>query len=1193
MKSTFSIPAPNCLNHFFFRVITLLLLGGSLMAGNAFAGGTWTALAHRPPGGLNNALLMSDGTVICGDGGQNWYRLTPDNRGSYANGTWTQIASMNYSRLFYSSAVLTNGNVYVAGGEYGSGDGHAELYDSLANTWTVIPQPAGVNFSDAASKILPNGNVLQSDSQSGIYLYNAFSNIITANGTAGDQNEACWVRLPSDNILTIIAYGQTSQHYVPALNRWFSDGNTPQSLYGYGGELGPGFVLPNGNVFYIGATPYTAIYTPGAAIISAGTWTAGPSMVFGTNALGAVDAPAAMMVNGKILCALGGTNGFDNPVYFYEYDYVSNAFTQVNGPNGLTEDNTPFATDMLDLPDGSVLFVDGQGTTSLYIYHPDGSPLAAGQPVINSITENTNGSYHLVGVGLNGITGGAAYGDDWQMDTSYPLVRLTNNVSKNVYYARTYQWTSTTIQNPNPVSTEFTLPQNLPAGTYSLVVTANGNASAPQTFVYSPPSVPTGLTASPGNGQITLTWNPSAGATGYIVKRATSNNGYFVTLSSPGGTSYVDSHLTNGLTYYYRIAAIGSSGPSSDSTPVSAIPNGPPIIPGATPVSLAGFYNRSGIYTDGLSFTSGGMDGIGSAFSANLLEPSLLWNNLVFNFGPANAPDAVACASQVIHLPGGTFNSVQILATGINGGQTFNNTFVVTYTDTTTVTFTQNFSDWANAQAYPGEFTAIKMPYRNLSSGGSQSLNMAVDGYFFPLDQTKTVQSITLPNNANIVLLAMTLANEPVAISLTNFYNRAGIYSDGTNFANVPNGGIDGGNKAYSATLLGASVTWSNTFFNLGPLNDTNVISCASQIIPLVPGSYSRLEMLATGVQGNQTSQPFLVTYTDATTATFFLNLSDWFSPQNYAGESLAFPMSYRNNGDGTKDTRPFNLYGYTFTLNSAKQVQSIRLPNNVNVIVTAISAVPNWSPTFSASPFTLANANVGHFYVSTIATNATDLNGDTLTYAKIGGPTWLTVAANGTVSGTPAITDVNTNSFVVSVKDAAGTSNTAAMSIDVNGAPSFVANPFAEPAIIAGQSYSGTIATNVTDPNPGDVFTFAKISGPAWLTVATNGTLSGTPLSGDVTNGTYTLSVTDAGGLSATGTMTIAVAAAAPIVSSISVQGTTLLLNWSGGITPYQVQATTNLTSPDWQNLGDPVSGNTLSITPSNNAMYYRLIGQ
>src|SRR6266702_1655427 len=199
--------------------LPLLILGICWPLARASAGGTWSALAHSPPNGVNNALLLSDGTVICGDGGSGWCRLTPDIHGSYVNGTWSTIASTHYKRLFYSSQVLTNGNVYVAGGEYGNGVNHAELYNSLNNTWSDIPQPASnPTYSDAVSKMLPNGNVLQGTTGGGVWIYNPALNAITAAASARNQNEACWVRLPNDNILTIDAFGMQSEHYVPSLN---------------------------------------------------------------------------------------------------------------------------------------------------------------------------------------------------------------------------------------------------------------------------------------------------------------------------------------------------------------------------------------------------------------------------------------------------------------------------------------------------------------------------------------------------------------------------------------------------------------------------------------------------------------------------------------------------------------------------------------------------------------------------------------------------------------------------------------------------------------------------------------------------------------------------------------------------------------------------------------------------------------
>src|SRR5271156_6450791 len=73
----------------------------------SLAAGTWTALASGPPAGVNNCMLMSDGTVLGMNGSGACVKLTPDIHGSYINGTWTTLASMNNSRLFFSSELLT------------------------------------------------------------------------------------------------------------------------------------------------------------------------------------------------------------------------------------------------------------------------------------------------------------------------------------------------------------------------------------------------------------------------------------------------------------------------------------------------------------------------------------------------------------------------------------------------------------------------------------------------------------------------------------------------------------------------------------------------------------------------------------------------------------------------------------------------------------------------------------------------------------------------------------------------------------------------------------------------------------------------------------------------------------------------------------------------------------------------------
>ena len=82
----------------------------------------------------------------------------------------------------------------------------------------------------------------------------------------------------------------------------------------------------------------------------------------------------------------------------------------------------------------------------------------------------------MTGSQLNGVSEGAYYGDDAQMSTNYPIVRLSN-ASNHVYYARTTDWTIGVATGETSESTDFTLPVGLPAGNYRLSVVANGIAS--------------------------------------------------------------------------------------------------------------------------------------------------------------------------------------------------------------------------------------------------------------------------------------------------------------------------------------------------------------------------------------------------------------------------------------------------------------------------------------------------------------------------------------------------------------------------------------------------------------------------------------------------------------------------------------------------------------------------------------------
>jgi len=182
------------------------------------------------------------------------------------------------------------------------------------------------------------------------------------------------------------------------------------------------------------------------------------------------------------------------------------------------------------------------------------------------------------------------------------------------------------------------------------------------------PATPTGLTATPAKGQVSLSWTASPGALGYKVKRATASGGPYTPIASPAATSYVDAGLVDYMTCYYVVSATNNAGESAGSAEVSATPA---IIPGnfgfETPVTAAYVYNPSG---GSWTFSTG--TGSGSGVAAN---------GSGFTAGNAAAPQGVQVAflqttgiiSQAISgfIPGRTY-TVKYLASqrqNKSGGQ--------------------------------------------------------------------------------------------------------------------------------------------------------------------------------------------------------------------------------------------------------------------------------------------------------------------------------------------------------------------------------------------------------------------------------------------------------------------------------------------------------------------------------------------
>ena len=171
-------------------------------------------------------------------------------------------------------------------------------------------------------------------------------------------------------------------------------------------------------------------------------------------------------------------------------------------------------------------------------------------------------------------------------------------------------------------------------------------------------------------------------------------------------------------------------------------------------IDLALACNRTGIFTDGRAFSTGGLDGSGNAYSASQLKSTVIWKGVSFQLSPPTEPNAVSCSGQTLRLPSRKFGSLMMLATGVYGNQELQS-FRVQYDDGSENLFKQSVSDWWQSRPNAGEDIAATMAYRNRSDGSAEHGMTHLYAYSFSLDRMKSLVSITLPSNGNVQILAM------------------------------------------------------------------------------------------------------------------------------------------------------------------------------------------------------------------------------------------------------------------------------------------------------------------------------------------------------------------------------------------------------------------------------------------------------
>ncbi len=472
-----------------FRRFALLLAASFAALPSLAAAQTFTNLTHQPPDGVIITMQMTDGTVLAqGSNDSDWWKLTPDIKGSYVNGTWSRMADLpsGYSPYAQAEAVLADGRLIISGGEYNfnqfSFTNQTAVYDPLANKWTMIDPPKGwTNIGDSPEIVLPDGRFVLGykfkTKMAALDPKTLTWTPLPSKGKNGEHAEEGWVLLPDGSFLTVdVKSHPESERYVPETGKWLDEGSTivdlrgPQNCCGtciqYGpknkcydppGETGAAIRRPDGTIFATGAMPdgqntaHTAIWTPPSKGNKKGRWTPGPDFPNGDEAF---DDPVSILPNGNVLA-----EGYSGALYEFDGKHLTRE--PFNSAGGI----------LMPLPTGEVLVGGFAVYKSTGTYQPSWAPTISAFPS----TVARGSSYQISGTQFNGLNQGAAYGDEFDTHTNYPLVRITNNATGHVFYARTHDHSSMGIATGSAIiMTNFDVPSAAETGASKLEVVANG-----------------------------------------------------------------------------------------------------------------------------------------------------------------------------------------------------------------------------------------------------------------------------------------------------------------------------------------------------------------------------------------------------------------------------------------------------------------------------------------------------------------------------------------------------------------------------------------------------------------------------------------------------------------------------------------------------------------------------------------------
>ncbi|MBN1517113.1 tandem-95 repeat protein [Candidatus Sumerlaeota bacterium] len=675
-------------------------------------------------------------------------------------------------------------------------------------------------------------------------------------------------------------------------------------------------------------------------------------------------------------------------------------------------------------------------------------------------------------------------------------------------------------------------------------------------LTFSAPTTPANLTAFPADGGVALTWDESAPVYN-IYSSSTSGGVYSLVASGVKANRYYVSGLTNGTTRYYVVTGgIIGTDESAYSDEVSATPQ----------QTLTALY----------------------AFENNANDSSVNGANATVTGSPVYSTGQI---DQAIYLDGS--DDYMTLPAGAAIGETLT---VATWVKWNGGSNWQRIFDFGNGET---EYMLLTPA----SGGGTLRFAMSVSGY----SSEERIEDSTTLASGEWVHVAVTL--------------------DGATGTLYVNGSAAGTNTAMTITpasflpcknYVGASQFTADPLF-AGYIDDFRVYSYAL--------SAAEVAALASGETLN--NAPVAVDDADSVDEDGSVTIDVLANDSDADEDTLSVASVTQgsngavvNNGTDVTYTPDSNFNGsdsFTCTVSDGNGGTDSA---TVTVTVNAVNDAPYWI----SDPFSKSSATEDQAYSATIADDASDVDsGDSLSFSKVSGSSWLSVASDGTLSGTPSLSDVGANSFTVRVTDAASASDDATLNITVveynnppvasndtdsvdedgsvtidvlandsdadedtlsvlsvtqgsngavvnngtdatytpnsnyngsdtftyvvsdgnggtdsatvnvtvnavNDAPTFTSDPISKADATADSAYSGATLSGEATDGDGDSLSYSKVSGADWLSVASDGALSGTPASSDEGVNAFTVQVSDGNGGTDTATLNITVNAASTV---------------------------------------------------------------